>query len=102
MSAFLGITIVLLALIGLGIAALFVHVMLWLLMAVLGLLIYFVPSMISAARHHEHFLWVLVLNIVLGWSGIAWFVLIAWAILGERRGPPLNRVGADAFNPPAR
>ncbi len=102
MSAFLGIGIVLLALIGLGIAAMFIHVVVWLLAAVFGLLIYFVPSVIAAARHHEHFLWVLVLNIVLGWSGIAWVVLIIWAILGERRLPPLNRVRADAFNPPVR
>ncbi|PKY10907.1 hypothetical protein B1757_07250 [Acidithiobacillus marinus] len=102
MSAILGVAIVLLALVGLGIATLFFHIVVWLLMAVLGLLVYFVPSMIAAARHHEHFFWVLMLNIVLGWSGIVWVVLVVWAILGERRGPPLNRVRADAFNPPVR
>ncbi len=101
MSAFLGIALVIIALIGLGIAAVFIHVMWWLLMAVLGLFVYFVPSIISAARHHEHFLWILLLNIVLGWSGIVWVVLIVWAILGEKR-EPLNRLTADAFNPPVR
>ena len=94
--------IVVLALIGLGIAAMFLHMVVWLLGAILGLLIYFIPSIIAAARHHEHFLWVLILNIVLGWSGIAWIILMVWAILGERREPPLRKSSADAFNHSAR
>ncbi len=81
----MAISIVVLALIGLGIAAMFLHVVVWLLGAIFGLFIYFIPSIVAAARHHENFLWVLVLNIVLGWSGIAWIILIVWAILGERR-----------------
>ncbi|MCK9188733.1 superinfection immunity protein [Acidithiobacillus sp.] len=101
MSALMAISIVVLALIGLSIAAMFLHVVVWLLGAILGLFIYFIPSIIAAARHHEHFLWVLVLNIVLGWSGIAWMILIVWAILGERREPPLCNLSGDTPNPPA-
>jgi NADH:ubiquinone oxidoreductase subunit 6 (subunit J) len=97
----MAISIVVLALIGLSIAAMFLHVVVWLLGAILGLFIYFIPSIIAAARHHEHFLWVLVLNIVLGWSGIAWMILIVWAILGERREPPLCNLSGDTPNPPA-
>jgi hypothetical protein len=102
LSALIAISIAIFALIALGVAALFLHTVVWLLAAILGLLIYFVPSIIAAARHHEHFLWVLILNIVLGWSGIAWIALIVWAILGERREPPPRRLSTDAFNPPAR
>ncbi|MBU2818326.1 superinfection immunity protein, partial [Acidithiobacillus ferrooxidans] len=80
MSALIAISIAIFALIALGVAALFLHMVVWLLAAILGLLIYFIPSIIAAARHHEHFLWVLILNIVLGWSGIAWIALIVWAI----------------------
>ena len=98
----MAISIVVMALIGLSIAAMFLHVVVWLLGAILGLFIYFIPSIIAAARHHEHFLWVLVLNIVLGWSGIAWMILIVWAILGERREPPLCKLSGDILNPPAR
>ncbi|MHB1203805.1 MAG: superinfection immunity protein [Acidithiobacillus sp.] len=83
MSATLAIVLVLLALLGLGIAAIFVHLALWLLVAVGGLFIYFIPSIVAGARHHEHVLWILVLNIALGWSGIAWIVLLIWAILGK-------------------
>jgi hypothetical protein len=83
MSATLAIALVVLALIGLGIAAIFVHLAWWLLVAVGGLFIYFIPSIVAGARHHEHVLWVLVLNIALGWSGIAWIVLLIWAILGK-------------------
>ena len=101
MSTLIAISIVVLALIGLGIAAMFLHVVVWLLGAILGMFIYFIPSIIAAARHHEHFLWVLVLNIVLGWSGIAWMILIVWAILGERREPPLCNLSGDTPNPPA-
>ncbi|MGR2929340.1 superinfection immunity protein [Acidithiobacillus ferriphilus] len=102
MSTLMALSIVVLALIGLGITAIFLHVVVWLLGAIFGLFIYFIPSIVAAARHHEHFLWVLVLNIVLGWSGIAWIILIVWAILGERRAAPLRKLSADVFNPPVR
>ncbi len=102
MSTLVAVSIVVLALMALGIAAMFLHVAVWLLGGIFGLFIYFIPSIIAAARHQEHFLWVLVLNIVLGWSGIVWIILMVWAILGERREPTLRHVGAEVFNPRVR
>ncbi|AEK59334.1 MULTISPECIES: superinfection immunity protein [Acidithiobacillus] len=94
MSAALALFIVFLALLGLAVGSIFLHVLLWILGGVLALFLYFIPAIVAGARHHEHTLWILVLDIVLGWSGIAWVVLLIWAILGESHSG-LRKLRAD-------
>jgi len=51
--------------------------------AVLGFLalaLYFAPTLIVGWRGQGDLLAVLVLNILLGWTGVAWVALLLWAL----------------------
>jgi len=47
-------------------------------------LLYFLPTVIAANRGH-HITGVLLLNLLFGWTGIAWFALLLWALLSTPR-----------------
>jgi hypothetical protein len=54
---------------------------------VLGIIfmaIYFVPSIVAMAREHEQKIPILLLNIFLGWSVIGWVVALVWASLKQK------------------
>ena len=61
---------------GLGIVYLFVFI--------IGALIFFIPTFISRSRNHENKGWVLLLNILIGLSGIGWIAVLLWAALGQK------------------
>jgi cytochrome c biogenesis protein CcdA len=48
-------------------------------------LLYFIPAIISAARNHTNNVAILLLNIFLGWTMIAWLVILIWSIAGKPR-----------------
>ena len=41
--------------------------------------IYFLPANIAYSKNHENKIAILVLNIILGYTGIAWLILFFWA-----------------------
>lgn len=49
----------------------------------LALLIHFLPSFIAFSREHKSRMLILLLNVVLGWTGIGWIVLMIWAVKGS-------------------
>ncbi len=51
-------------------------------------LLYFLPAVIGYARRAEHAGLILLLNVLLGWTVIGWWVLLAFALLS----PPRARV----------
>ena len=53
-------------------------------MIIIGLL-HFVPSVIAFLRDHQSKWAILVLNIVLGWSGIGWIAALIWSLTGVRK-----------------
>ena len=50
---------------------------------IIGLLalLYFAPSIIAWRRNHENRWLILLLNIVLGWTGIGWLAVLSFAVL---------------------
>lgn len=46
---------------------------------VFGLMVHFIPTFIAVKRKHKNQLAILMMNILLGWTLILWFVAIIWA-----------------------
>jgi hypothetical protein len=62
-------------------------------------LIYFLPTIVALARGHLSALAIFVLNLLLGWTLIAWLLALIWACTGHtaanawRYPPPVAGVG---------
>lgn len=62
-------------------------------------ILYYVPFMVAAARDHPSFMPIFLTNTFLGWTGIGWLCVFAWACLmpaqsgaaAAHRGPRLVR-----------
>ena len=47
--------------------------------------LYFIPFAIAHARRHKYTKTVFLLNLLFGWTGLGWIVLVVWAFTGEKR-----------------
>lgn len=45
-----------------------------------GIVIYFIPTLVAINRKHPNLLAIFVLNLFLGWSFIGWVVSLIWAL----------------------
>jgi Superinfection immunity protein len=52
----------------------------FLLMIGLGIVVYFVPAMIAAARKHRKATSIFLVNLFLGWSVVGWIFALVWAL----------------------
>ena len=46
---------------------------------VTGVIVYFIPTLVAAARQHASISAIFILNLFLGWSFIGWVVALVWA-----------------------
>ena len=49
---------------------------------IIGLIIYFIPTIVAVMRHHRNLLAIILVNLFLGWTFIGWIVALIWAIVG--------------------
>jgi len=49
-----------------------------------GLIIYFLPSIVSLKRKHRQQNAILTLNLFLGWTFIGWVIALVWAMTKTR------------------
>jgi hypothetical protein len=49
--------------------------------------LYFVPFMVAAARDHDSYIAILLVNALVGWTGLGWVACMAWAILSPTAHP---------------
>jgi len=42
---------------------------------------YFLPALVAMLRGHRQAVAILVLNLLLGWTGIGWAVAMVWAVM---------------------
>lgn len=61
-----------------------------LLILIFLVILYFLPAMIAAERHHPNALPIFVLTLLLGWSLICWVVALVWSLTAIDR-PPVYR-----------
>lgn len=47
---------------------------------ILGLLLYFLPTVLAVIRKHPNTLAIFLLNFFLGWSFIGWVVALVWSV----------------------
>lgn len=47
-------------------------------------LIYFVPTIIALVKHHTYKLYIIVINIILGWTLLAWIVCLIWSLIDKK------------------
>lgn len=47
------------------------------------LVVYLVPWMFAVANDHEHQAAILTANLLLGWTGLGWLAVCAWAIASD-------------------
>jgi hypothetical protein len=53
------------------------------LIVIIGLILYFIPSVISSRKNHRNFVSILLLNIFLGWTLIGWVGALIWALKSD-------------------
>lgn len=53
-------------------------------LGLLGLFIYFIPSLVANKRQHIQKTSILLLNIFLGWTFVGWVVALIWATLKDK------------------
>jgi len=58
------------------------------LLAVIGLALYLLPSMLAVHRDCKATAWIIALNILLGWTVFGWVAAIGWAASGKPRTAP--------------
>jgi hypothetical protein len=56
----------------------------WLLLA-LVIATYFLPTIIAASRDHQSTAAIFVVNLLAGWTGLAWLVAFIWSLTGTNR-----------------
>jgi RsiW-degrading membrane proteinase PrsW (M82 family) len=52
---------------------------------VFGIAFYFLPAIIAAVRHTHNSTLILILNLLVGWTGIGWIVMLLMALLSSPR-----------------
>lgn len=47
-------------------------------------LIYFIPTIIALVRHHSYKLYIIGINIILGWTLIGWIACLIWSFIDKK------------------
>ncbi|EKT4543000.1 superinfection immunity protein [Pseudomonas putida] len=55
----------------------------YILLAAVSFFLYVLPMMIAFHRHHENYTVIFLVNLLLGWTVIAWIVCLIWAFVGR-------------------
>lgn len=50
----------------------------------IGILIYFIPSLVASHRRAKSRASILLLNVFIAATGIGWLILLVWALVDER------------------
>lgn len=50
-------------------------------MVLIGLGLYFIPTVIAMVRHHKHALAIFLLNLFAGWTFLGWVAALVWSVV---------------------
>ena len=57
----------------------------FLLILAVGGILYMIPTWIAFKVNHEDSLWIMLINIFAGWTGIAWILLLFWSLGSDKK-----------------
>jgi hypothetical protein len=63
----------------------FFQVVLGILVLCAILFLYFIPFAIAYSRRHKYTKTVFLLNLLFGWTGLGWIILLVWSFKGKIR-----------------
>ena len=61
------------------------EIILVILISIISLIFYFVPSIVAYSRKHQNFIPILLLNIFIGWTFIGWVIALIWSFTHQDR-----------------
>jgi len=69
--------------------------------SVLGMFLYFIPSMFAFNRDHDQKAAIFVLNLLLGWTILGWVGALVWAFITPKAAvtPPLTHATVTPHEP---
>ena len=50
------------------------------------ILLYLLPGFLAMALNKEHWLAIMILNVLLGWTYVGWVISLVWALADEKKG----------------
>ena len=57
----------------------------WMVLLAITFPIYIAPSLVALGRKHEQLAMVVVINVLLGWTGLGWLIALIWAAVGKSK-----------------
>lgn len=54
------------------------------LITIITLAVYFLPSLIALVRNHHNKIALIVTNLLLGWTGVVWLVTLIWSFTNQK------------------
>jgi len=58
----------------------FLNAMIIIILAIIGFVVYGLPSIIAYRKHHPKENAIIIINFFLGWTIIGWVICLAWAV----------------------
>jgi cytochrome c biogenesis protein CcdA len=62
--------------------------LLFLVLGLVGFCLYLMPAIVAFTRKHRQRVPILVINLFLGWSVVAWVLTLAWSLSNDVEAPP--------------
>jgi hypothetical protein len=63
----------------------------------LGLMIYFAPTIVASSRGAKNACGILLLNLFLGWMGLGWVIALIWAVCAECEEKEVKKSAPNMF-----
>jgi len=60
------------------------NIIIVILLAILSLVIYFIPTVVASDRKHSEFWGIFCLNLFLGWTFLGWVIALIWAVSSKK------------------
>jgi len=64
------------------------HLIILMPVLLVSMALYFLPSIVAKAREHPQFVFILVVNLLFGWSGVGWIGCLVWSLVTPSRPRP--------------
>jgi Superinfection immunity protein len=71
----------------------------WMVASAIGVMIYFLPSILAVVNHRRNSATIVVLNILLGWSFVGWIAALVMALMKEPLPVQVVHVHEHVYSP---